>query len=156
MTGTSASSTAVRFHYLADHARLERLLDRLIGAFEANDREDIQRIWTELEPSLLVHLEAEEELLIPALRRSREKDAITILDDHKRIRTRLAELGAGIDLHIVRLETARALVEDLQAHAQHEDEVYQWADVELGEAERTSLLSAISRTARRAVRSLTD
>jgi hypothetical protein len=105
---------------------------------------------------LLVHVDAEEKFLIPALRRRREKEAMAILEDHKRIRVRLAELGAGIDLHIVRLETARALVQDLRSHAQHEDRIYQWADSELGESERTSLLSAIAQSARRVARSFTN
>ncbi len=153
MPADPASSTAIRVHFLADHRRLEHLLDQLTEAFEANDREGIQRIWTDLESSLLVHIEAEEKFLIPALRRRRETEAVTILDEHKRLRARLAELGAGIDLHIVRLETARALVEDLRSHAKYEDQVYQWADTELAESERSSLVSAIAQTARRVARS---
>jgi len=147
---------AVRVHFLADHRRLEWLLDRLISAFEANERDEIQRSWTDLESSLLVHIDAEEKVLVPALRRRREKEAISILEDHKRIRARLAELGAGIDLHIVRLETARALVQDLRSHAQSEDRIYEWADTELAEADRISLVSAIAQTARRIGRSFAN
>ena len=156
MSAKHESSTAIRVHFLADHRRLEHLLDQLTNAFEANNRGEIQSVWTDLESSLLVHIDAEEKFLIPALRRRHEKEAMAILEDHKRIRARLAELGAGIDLHIVRLETARALVQHLRSHAQHEDRIYQWADSELGESERTSLLSAMAQSARRVARSFAN
>jgi hypothetical protein len=147
------TSSSVRDRFLADHRRIEDLLERLLAAFEANDREDIQRLWTEFESSLLVHLEAEEKFLIPDLLRLRERDALAILAEHKHIRTRLTELGAGIDLHIVRLETARAFVEDLRAHSRREDSLYEWADTHLAEQERTSLVGALTRAVRAALMS---
>ena len=156
MKSDLVTPTPIRDRFLADHRRLEELLDRLVNAFEANDREEIQRLWTDLESSLLAHIEAEEKFLIPALLRSREHEARALLRDHENIRTRLCQLGAGIDLHIVRSETARALAEDLRSHARYEDSIYQWADTELRGAERTSLLAAIARSVRAAVHSRSE
>jgi hemerythrin-like domain-containing protein len=151
-----ATSTAIHDRFLADHRTIEGLLESLLAAFEANDREDVQRLWTRFEESLLVHLEAEEKYLIPELRRSREHDAQELLAEHNHIRARLSALGTGIDLHIVRFEAARAFIDDLRAHAHHEDVLYAWADSHLEEQERTSLLGALTRAVRAAVGAVTD
>ena len=60
-------AVTIRERFLADHRRLETLLVELLAAFAADDREDIQALWTKFESNLLVHLEAEEEHLIPAM-----------------------------------------------------------------------------------------
>ncbi len=151
MNAESSETVTIRDHFIADHVRLETLLGKLLAAFEANDREDIQSLWTDFESSLLVHLEAEEKHLIPALLRARERDAHAILAEHRHIRGRLAELGTGIDLHIVRCDAARAFIEELRAHARHEDSLYQWADERLGESERASLIGALVEKVRSAL-----
>jgi hemerythrin-like domain-containing protein len=142
-------STLIRDRFLADHQRLDELFARLLGAFEADDRELVASSWTEFESGLLAHIEAEEEFLIPALARSSERDARSILQEHGHIRERLAELGAGVDLHIVRLDAARAFIDELRAHAGHEDALmYRWGDQHLGASERQSLISALVEGAR--------
>lgn len=138
----------IRDRLTADHARLDDLLEQLLAAFEVDDRERIQTLWTVFEAGLVTHLEAEECFLIPDLLRLRERDARTILAEHGHIRTRLCELGAGIDLHIVRLSAARAFAFELRAHACHEEGLYTWADENLGEPTRTSLLGAIGSAVR--------
>ena len=136
---------AIRDRFLADHRRLEKLLEQLLAAFEANDREDVASLWTTFESGLLAHMEAEEEHLIPALLRLREREARALVHEHRHIRTRLAELGVGIDLHIVRLASARNFIDELRAHAQGEDRLlYQWGDAHLDEAQRQSVLAALS------------
>lgn len=144
-------SASVQARFVTDHRRIEALLEQLQAAFEANDREDIQRLWGEFESSLLVHLEAEEHFLVPSLLRLRAREARTILAEHKHIRARLTELGAGIELHIVRLDAARTFIEDLRAHARREEALYQWADAHLTEHERVSLIRALVRVVRAAV-----
>lgn len=151
MNAESSGAVTIRDRFTADHRRIEALLEKLLAAFEANDREDIQTLWTGFESSLLVHLEAEEKYLIPALLRARERDAHTILAEHRHIRGRLAELGTGIDLHIVRCDAARAFIEELRAHARREDTLYQWADERLAEAERDSLIGALVEKVRTAL-----
>jgi hemerythrin len=143
-----ATSSSVHDQFLTDHRRIEELLTSTLAAFEANDREDIQRLWTAFESSLRAHLEAEEKFMIPQLERARKQDAEAILADHARIRAQVAELGTGIDIHVVRLETARAFVDDLRAHSQREESLYAWADDHLAEQDRSSLLGAVAHAVR--------
>lgn len=134
----------VRDRLVADHERLERTFERLIAAFEADDRGGVAESWTEFERELSSHLQAEETWLVPALLRSHPRAARAILEEHGHIRRRLLELGASVDLYAIRLETARAFVDELRAHARHEDRaLYQWADADLDESVRKALLAAL-------------
>ena len=141
---TAAMSEGVCDRFLADHRRLETLLERLLAAFEANDREDIAKLWTAFEAGLLMHLEAEEKHLIPALQKASERNARVLIQEHRHIRTRLEELGVGIDLHIVRLTVARDFIDELRAHAKNEDRMlYQWSDANLDEQQRAAVTTAL-------------
>lgn len=143
-------SVFIRNHFLADHRRLEDLFDRLLAALRTDDREQIASVWTEFDVGLAAHLEAEEKYLIPELARSSERDAQAILAEHARIRTRLAELDTQVDLHMVRLESARQFIQQLRDHARHEDRMlYRWADEHVDETLRAKLLEALSRRPRR-------
>ena len=65
------------------------------------------------------------------------------------MRTRLMELGVGIDLHLVNLEAAQSFMRELHAHATHEDTLlYQRADLELQATERTSVFAALAASAK--------
>jgi hypothetical protein len=82
--------------------------------------------------------------------RADERVARGILEDHRQFRARLLELGAGIDLHIIRLAAAKDFIDALRAHARREDEeLYRFADEHLDEAERRSLLTALFGTVKR-------
>jgi hemerythrin-like domain-containing protein len=141
----SKVSPAVRDHFLADHRRLEDLFDRLLAAFEANDREDMARLWTEFESGLMGHMQTEELELIPALLRDSPRSARIIMEEHRHIRARLAELGMSLDLHTLRLDTARAFVDELRAHARSEDRLlYQWAEESLDDAEKESIIRLLA------------
>jgi hemerythrin-like domain-containing protein len=138
-------SAPIRDEFLADHDRLEALLERLLAAFEANDREDRARLWSEFESGLLAHMETEEAHLIPALQRVSPMNARIIVQEHRHIRARLTELGVALDLHTLRLDTARAFVDELRAHARSEDRLlYQWAEERLGHVEKASLLQSFA------------
>jgi hypothetical protein len=135
----------LRDHFLADHGELEDLFTLLLAAFEANDRVEVARLWSEFDERLSKHLEAEEHLMIPQLSSSRARDARALLEEHRHIRSRLVELGLGVDLHIVRLGAARGFVEELRAHARHEDDVlYRWADDHFADRERCALFAALT------------
>ncbi len=143
-------SVLVRNHFLADHRRLEALFDRLLAAIRSDDREQIASVWTEFDAGLGAHLEAEEKYLIPELARASAHDAQTILAENDQIRARLAELGTQVDLHMVRLDSARQFVQELRDHALHEDRMlYRWADEHVDETIRARLRDALSRPARR-------
>ena len=105
----------------------------------------MQDTWSELDSRLATHLEAEERYMIPALRRWREREARAIVEEHKHIRRRMAELGQAIDLHTVRHETVCTFIDELRAHAQAEDKVlYQWADTQLSEPAKESVFSHLA------------
>lgn len=121
----------VRERFLADHGELEALFTRLLAAFETEDPDAIASRWSEFDARLSKHLEVEERFMIPRLSSSRPRDARAILEEHRHIRSRLVEFGFKVDLRVVRPETARGFVEELRAHARHEDDVlYRWADEE--------------------------
>lgn len=141
----AAAHGPIRDQFLADHERLEVLFDRLLSAFEANDRDGMARLWTEFESGLLAHMETEEAHLIPHLQRASPRNARILVQEHRHIRTRLTELGVALDLHTIRLDTARSFVDELRAHARNEDRLlYQWAEERLDQTERISLLDAFA------------
>lgn len=120
------------------------LFGELLAAFTANDHEAESRLWPDCSSGLRSHLETEETHLIPALRRLSERDARVLVQEHHHIRTRLAEIGAGIDSRSVRLETVRDFIDELRAHAQSEDRLlYRWADTHLDEQELSTAIGAL-------------
>lgn len=140
----SSTGYQVRDRLVQDHARIERTLGQVLAVFEANDQEGVATWWAKFDTELLAHLDAEERFLIPSLFRVNQRAARTLLEEHRHIRTRLTELGAGVDLHIVRLGSARAFIDELRAHARHEDSLlYQWADEHVEDADRGLLLNAL-------------
>src|SRR5262245_33839590 len=124
----------IREKLMADHRRLDTLLDSTLRAIEANDRDAIDSKFTEFDCGLRTHLEAEERHLLPALLRSDPRSARAIMAEHRHIRTRLLELASAIDLHTIRFSTANSFAGELRAHASREDALlYQWADEHLGD-----------------------
>lgn len=149
----STTSTTIRNRFLDDHSELEDLFAGLLDAFEANDREGVAQLWNEFDDRLAKHLEAEERFVIPQLFAARPRDARAILEEHRHIRSRLVELGCAVDLHTVRLDAARGFVDELRAHARHEEDVlYRWADEHLPAAEQTHLVARLRAPLRRRVR----
>jgi len=143
VTYSAAMPSPIRDHFLADHQRLEDLLERLLAAFEADNREDMTRLWSELESGLCAHLHAEETYLFPVVLRTSERTARVLFQEHRHIRARLAELGVALDLHAVRLDVARGFIDELRAHARNEDRLlYSCADDHIDELQRASILAA--------------
>jgi hemerythrin superfamily protein len=140
----STNLLTIRDHLLEDHQHIEKLLEEVLEAFRVDDRSGLSTLWTRFERQLLSHLTLEERELIPALMHVNRAAAQGLLNEHAHIRGRLAELGAGVDLHIVRLDGAREFIEELRAHARHEDDLlYRWADEHLEESVRRVLLRAL-------------
>lgn len=110
-----------------DHDRLERLYRSLMAAFEGGDRPECERIWTQLERGVLEHLETEEEHILPEFRRVDYAETLALLGEHEQVRANLADLGVGIDLHLVRADVAKRFVDDLLSHAARENRLmYRW------------------------------
>jgi hemerythrin superfamily protein len=139
------SSSAIRDRFVADHRDLDVLFTRLLAYLEASDREAIERVWAEFDDLLTRHLEAEENFMIPQLFAAHPRDASALLEEHRHIRSRLVELGFGVDRPLVRVEATRGFVEELRAHAHHEEDVlYQWADEHLLTRAPGALLDALT------------
>jgi hemerythrin superfamily protein len=133
-------SHLVRQRLREDHERLEGHLEAFVAALEGDDPESVARTRARFDTELLAHLSAEEQFLIPALFRTNPREARALLAEHRHIRARLLELDADGDLHIVKAYTARAFIEELRAHARHEDSVlYRWVDEVMGGSDRQSL-----------------
>jgi hemerythrin len=129
---------------MADHHELERLVDAVIQAFERGEREVVAAIWTRFERQFLAHFAAEERYLIPGLLGSNPRAAAAILAEHRHLRARFIELGMGVDLHTVNLRMVRAFVDELRAHAAHEDRMlYRWADEQAADSVLVSLIQAV-------------
>lgn len=150
MRAERPSSNTLRDHFLADHRHLEHLFDRLVRAMEANAREDIDALWTEVEQRLLSHMEVEDKLLLPDLATTEPRTAAELRTDHLRFRARLTELGQALDLHLIRLDVARLFLDELRVHARREDELlYPWAERHLGEERKTDVVRSIAETIER-------
>jgi hemerythrin-like domain-containing protein len=118
----------LQLRLLHDHLELDALFTRLMDAFQANAREDTQSLWTELERRLERHFQVEERHLFPRFEKLDATETRALREDHTRLRQRLGELGAGVDLKLVRAEVARDFIDMLRAHAKREDELlYRWA-----------------------------
>jgi hemerythrin superfamily protein len=144
MPPMSGEPETIRAHFLADHQRLEVVFERVLAAFADDDREAVAAEWTQFDSALLSHMDAEERTLIPRLFRVDPRSARALLHEHAHIRSRLAELAAGVDLHMVRQEMARAFIEALRAHARSEERLlYRWADAYLDEPAKETALDAL-------------
>lgn len=118
-----------------EHAFFEALLHDARGVLEAGDTAAAVAYLREVERGLLGHLRVEERHFFPAMAEHHEHEVRTLREAHTRLRARLREvMGAPSDEPAVQLARIQALVEDLRAHAEHEEGiVYAWADASLSE-----------------------
>ena len=132
---------------MADHREISVLFDEVIAAFRRGDRDEAAETFTRFEKRLERHLDFEDGALLPALQRVLPDEATTLAADHRLIRTKLTELGVGVDLHLTRATWVADLIVLLRAHAARDDDIlYQWADdpeVELDEVAVLRKLPAI-------------
>ena len=111
-----------------DHARLDRLFQDLLYAFEADARTEVARLWNQFDSDLRAHMQLEEEHLLPKFLDFNAPEAHALMREHQSIRDQLLQLGIGVDLHLVRLEKVAEFVRDLRAHAKREDDLmYRWS-----------------------------
>jgi len=112
-----------------DHGVFEKLAKTIIQTVVEGDREDVSEAVSALEASILTHLEGEERELIPRYARDNPNEAAALLKDHAAIRKALTELDVSCDLHLVRADALRLLLDALLAHAARENSgIYRWAE----------------------------
>jgi hemerythrin-like domain-containing protein len=128
-----------------DHRELDRLFEALLNALQADAREDALRLWSAFDDGLCRHMTLEEKHLLPLLRKQDAREVEALLAEHDEIRAKLAELGVGVDLHEIRVQTVSDFVEQLRRHASREDALaYRWAQQNVPAAQQTEIRSALA------------
>jgi hemerythrin-like domain-containing protein len=135
-----------------DHQELAGLLESLSQAADASDRQALASIWSEVEPRLIHHMDAEERYLLPLIEASHPAEVKRTLREHTRIRDLLCELGVAVELHAARSSDIQGLIELLRAHSQHEDEqLYVLAGDKASVAVEHSVLATLKTAVRAAL-----
>ena len=117
------------------------MLEGVLELVHVDIRPELNERWAAYEDGILAHLDAEEMFLLPGLKAHDPVCAARISEEHAKIRELLAEVGVGLDLHIVREDQVRELARFLRDHAKMEEvPLYTWADTNLPSDRRTSLL----------------
>lgn len=147
-TQPGARPIDLREQLLFEHRALERLFDTMMEAFNANAREDIRTLWSELDRRLEEHIQLEERVFFPRFSVVDRVETAALQAEHRTIQRLCAELGAGVDLKLVRVEVARNFVDLLKAHAHREERVlYRWVtDALQGDAEVREWASGVAAT----------
>ncbi len=126
------------------HQRLQGLFDTLENRMHAGDFQAADEAWTELDKGLLTHLEAEEETMLPVFDRVDPAEAAAIRAEHAKMRALFAELGVGMELHILREDQLRETLGFIRDHAVREEALlYRWADRELPETSATTVIERL-------------
>jgi hypothetical protein len=109
-----------------------------------DDARGLTRRWEQLEHALFEHMAAEERMVFLAYQRADARDARHLLDEHSTLRERALEIGIAIHLGTLRSEHVQRFVDQLRAHARHEDaSLYRWAQRNLDHKERHALHALI-------------
>lgn len=125
----STASGSIHDRLLAEHAGLDASLERLLAAYRTGDRDVAAEAFGDFEGRLTDHFDLEERAIFPAFSEHEPREAAELAAEHAAIRTRVDELGVGVDLHATRLGAIEGLAQMLRAHAAREDRLlYPWAD----------------------------
>jgi hypothetical protein len=147
MFGTT--TTPKRFQELLprDHQRIDAMLTSILELVHVDRRPQLAEQWSAFEDAVLAHLDAEEMFMLPELSHHDPVRAGEIHDQHLTIRRLLAEVGIGIDLHVVREAQLERLASFLREHATSEErDFYRWADETLPQPALASVLRRLRST----------
>ena len=85
-------------------------------------------MWTGFRRALLLHIQAEELLLIPEYGLEHPDDAEALMEDHAFFRAALDDFEVHLEVRLRNEHEVRAFTNRLDAHARAEDEgLYVWA-----------------------------
>lgn len=130
-----------------DHRELDQLFEALLNALQADAREDALRLWSAFDDGLSRHMALEEKHLLPLLQQQDAREVEALLREHADIRAKLADLGVGVDLHEIRVQTVSDFVEQLRRHASREDALaYRWAQQNVPAPQQMEIRSALDAT----------
>ena len=110
-----------------DHELFDRLAEHVLATLIRGDRAEAAAAITGLQWKVLAHLAEEEQSVLPAFARDSPEEARILMEDHAKIRSSLADLDVGVDLHLLRVDAVRLFMATLRAHATREDQgLYRW------------------------------
>ncbi|MEI8255444.1 MAG: hemerythrin domain-containing protein [Deltaproteobacteria bacterium] len=135
---------SLRRALFAEHEYLDGLFNRLLQCVHQNDREALSQLWTVFEQVIRDHIGWEEAHLLPRYRLEQPDDAASIDADHARFRELIAEIGVAVDLHLIREDIVREMIDLLRSHARREEEQsHAWADENVKGPAAESLLQKV-------------
>ena len=130
-----------------DHERLDAMLASVLELVHVDLRPQLQEHWVTFEDGMLTHMNAEEMFILPAFGLFDAASAAILYADHAKLRGLLAEVGAGLDMDLVREEQVQELAQTFRAHAKAEkDFLYEWADRSLPPTALSSLARRLRAT----------
>jgi hypothetical protein len=108
------------------HLTIEAHLADLLARLDDGRGGEVADLWSGFESALLRHFDEEEHTVLVDLLASRPREARALLEEHRYLRARLAELAAA--LPGLPAEAARTFFDELCAHGRHEDRlISQWS-----------------------------
>ena len=111
-----------------DHDELAGLFLAVVAEAAKVDHSALEALWSGFRRSLLLHLEAEELLLIPSYSAEHPEEAGTLLRDHAYFRSALDDFEVNLDARLRHEHLVLTFVERLNAHARSENVgLYAWA-----------------------------
>jgi hemerythrin superfamily protein len=97
-----------------------------------------------IERELLEHMAAEERMVFPAYQQAEPETAQDLRDQHAALRERALEIGVAIQLHTIRSAQLQRFIDEMCAHARHEEaSLYRWAQGNLDASHRHTLLALV-------------
>ncbi|HEU4726392.1 MAG TPA: hemerythrin domain-containing protein [Kofleriaceae bacterium] len=128
----------------AHHREIEAECFEIMSAGFADEPRDLTLRWAKVERELLEHMAAEEQLAFPDYQREDPENAQDLRDEHAVLREHALEIGIAIQLHTIRCEQLQQFVDELRAHAAHEERsLYRWAQAHLDPDRRHALISLV-------------
>jgi hemerythrin-like domain-containing protein len=144
---SSCTMGALRRILNDDHAAIQAVFERAIGALRGDDLALRERIWLELDERLRAHMTLEEEHVFPELERIDRAEVHALTAEHCRIRALLRELDIDLELSLGAESMLMELAELLHAHVARENALlYRWCDESLSEGARDALRGRLART----------
>lgn len=137
----------LRAQLARDHRELELLFEELTSALRADARDDTLRLWAAFDDGLSRHMALEEKYILPQLEQHDAREVAALSREHEQICMLLAELGVGVDLHEVPVQTIKDFIQRLREHAQREDALaYRWAEANLRASEKQRIGASLGVT----------
>lgn len=138
----------LRIFAVERHLDLQEGLEQLARA-RLDDPHALAARWRVIDVALRDHLEAEEDLIIPAYQLTSPEEADELRTEHARIRELLSEIDLDGRRHVLQPQRIRELIDLLRTHSKREDaSMYPWAERNLPLAVRRQLFVRISQWGR--------